>query len=90
MNTYSVRRRTIWDRLFPQSWPEYPERPGYKPGALTTHVEVRLGWLDRFRILISGRCTVRVKTITSIDDSKAESFSTFSVLPPTFKGGERG
>lgn len=50
--------------------------------AFNTVTDIHIDWLDRLRILISGRCSLSAYTRTDVLVNKAESRSQFAVLPP--------
>jgi hypothetical protein len=65
--------------LFPrQPWPfiENDQRT-----YLTTNVRLSVGWVDRVRLLATGRALVQVITYTDVEVKEAESRSAFSVEP---------
>lgn len=49
---------------------------------ITTQIHARVDWLDRLRLLISGRFKVEVITYTDIEVKEAESVSSFEVQAP--------
>lgn len=62
-------------RLFPGKQPlEHPvgERRSY----LTTRLNVRLGWRDKLRVLVTGRFCAEVRTYTDVEVKDALSVST--------------
>jgi len=83
---------SIWHRLgFCRPWDEdlfewRNAEPGQEDwwveGTITTNTVVHVDWLDRLRILISGKCRVESFTRTSVTVAHAETRSIFSVLPP--------
>lgn len=91
-NGVQASKPTIWYRLgFHYGWDEAlfnwrsadPEPDDwFVAGALTTRIEVHVGFLDRIRLLISGRCELFCSTRTDVVVKRAETRSQFAVLPP--------
>lgn len=54
----------------------------WKPGALVTVTEIRLGFVDRLRLLVSGRCEVEVSARTDAIVGRSEARAVVSVLAP--------
>lgn len=63
-----------------------PPEEGLVVGCLTTDVHVRVSFLDRVRILISGHVKLSVYTKTNVAVDRAVSRSSFAVLPPRTSG----
>ncbi len=90
---YAVSKPTIWYRLgfhyrFDEdlfNWRNEEPKEGdwFVPSALCTHVVVHLGWLDRCKLLITGKAEVISYTRTDVLVKKAVTRSEFCVLPPT-------
>ena len=84
-------RPTIWRRLgfrhrfdqelFDWKWEDPPEE-GFAEGFITTNVTITVSFLDRLRLLLSGRAELSVYTKTSVTVDRAVGRSEFSVLPP--------
>lgn len=70
-------------RLFPRQRIDAPEMPE-QGDVFVCEVETRLDWLDRLRILVSGRCQVTSKTATEHRFGNHATISNFTVLPPTY------
>jgi len=87
-DTCSPTPFSIWKKLgFGSCWVELKDEefPGMPPGAIATDTQIRLGFLDRLRVLISGKVYVALKTKTDVIVETAISKSAVSVLPPTWK-----
>lgn len=88
-NLVSLDQRTRWQRLMSNAFPRNnlpipaeDDKPGFAPSYLLTYVEARLDWLDRLRILVSGKCEVQIRTYTDVAVKKSVSESLFTVLAP--------
>ena len=57
-------RERLRFKLFPGRYCDLPEAPATHQDCLTIRTVVVLGWLDRLRLLFSGRLTVETKTVT--------------------------
>lgn len=86
-NTTQEYVATLRDRIglffFPAAYLEpWEEDENWSPGDLSTTVNLHLDWLDRLRVLVSGKISIRTRTRTdrSINRSQAKSISV--VLPP--------
>lgn len=77
----AVAHETIIDRwrnrLFPES--PWPRSETDARTFISTDIYVHLDWLDRLRLLWSGRIHVKVTTYTDVLVNDAESLSVFSV-----------
>ena len=62
-STYPWWVRIIW-RLYPSQHCELPAAPATHQDVLFTNVLVVLPFVDRLRVLISGKLAVRTKTVT--------------------------
>ena len=69
--------------LFPSNHIDLPEMPNRKDG-LICHVTVQLSWLDRLRMLISGKLEVTAKTATENVIGANVTATGVSVIPPTW------
>lgn len=69
--------RIRW-RLFPT--PLFPRRDGDPRTFIQTRIDCHVDWMDRLRLLWSGRALIQVTTYTDVLVNDAESLSTFSVL----------
>src|SRR5882762_7071411 len=72
--------RIRW-RLFPNAMVDNPEMHGGHD-CIVSRVRVELSFLDRLRVLISGRAEIVVKTTTENVVGWAETNSSFSARPP--------
>jgi len=70
-------------KLFPSNHIDLPEMPNRKDG-LICHVTVQLSWLDRLRMLISGKLDVTAKTATENVIGANVTATGVSVIPPTW------
>jgi hypothetical protein len=70
-------------KLFPSHHIDLPEMPNRKDG-LICHVTVQLSWLDRLRMLISGKLEVTAKTATENVIGANVTATGVSVIPPTW------
>lgn len=77
------RREQLGWKLFPQRHLDLPEMKGAKD-VLVCYVDAELSFLDRIRILISGRARVSVKAATENVIGNCTSASMFCVKPPTW------
>lgn len=77
------QERLGW-KLYPQKHIDAPELPkGMTKGDVVfCNVNTELSFLDRIRLLISGRCSVSVKTSTENCAGKVVSAAAFNVCPP--------
>lgn len=90
-----IAKRPLWRRWWFKDgfdetlfdWRSSDPQPSdwWKPGVLSSHVQVRVDWLDRLKLLISGKCQIDVYTRTDVIVRKCESRSTFTVLAPNDK-----
>mgnify|MGYP001617003604 CR=1 FL=1 len=92
--TVQVRARTWRERLairlFPQRYlAPALERPGFALRELALDSFVQLGWLDRIRMVSSGRIVLRTRVQTDVLIRRAESRSETSVLPPAWIIGRK-
>jgi hypothetical protein len=72
---------TVWYKLGKFLFP-YSPRPhieGDERTYLTTNIYIHVDWLDRLRLLISGKAHIVVVTYTDIEVKEAESVSSFEV-----------
>lgn len=85
-DTYEIKRRTLMQKLFPARHLSAPEETqGMAEGYLQTDAVCVFDWVDRLRLLISGKLLTQTKTQTDVHVSKARSSSNFYVLPPSAK-----
>jgi len=87
----SLRQRIWWwlgfGHQFDQplfDWRTQEAKPDdwFVSSALTTETTIHIDWLDRLRILVSGRCSLSTYSRTDVLVNRAESRSQFAVLPP--------
>lgn len=76
-----TRKMRLRAKLFPRRYCDHPHIEGklIKDG-IHTCTAVRLSWLDRFRILLTGRASITTKT-TLFDGGAAATNSAFQVEP---------
>jgi hypothetical protein len=76
-------RFTFMDRIRRRMFPVAPRpvRAEDPRSYLTTNVVVHVDWLDRLRLLWSGRALIQITTYTDLVVQDAESLSNFSVIP---------
>lgn len=79
---YRLGFRHTWDESLFDWRNQEPPEDGFVPGAFSTHIHVRVSWLDRLRLLITGHCEVVCYTKTDVLVNQAKTRSTFAVLPP--------
>ena len=60
------------------------EEPGFAPGALITDTVAHLDFLDRLRVLVSGKVRIEVSTKTDVLVKKSKSMSAVGVMPPSY------
>lgn len=58
-------------------WEPWPEVPGWAKDQISTHVDVRLSWRDRFLLLLTGEFSVHTRTNTEREPGRCESVSRF-------------
>lgn len=59
-----------------------PPQEGFVISAITTNVAIHVSFMDRLRLLVSGRAELSVYTKTNVVVDRAISRSQFAVLPP--------
>lgn len=84
-----LRRERIGWRLFPSRHCDMPDLPKLKTGGqtatrdcLVAHTKVELSFLDRLRVLVSGRIEVVAKTVTENVIGENVTVAVFNVRPP--------
>lgn len=87
---YSVQKVTVLDAITRQVFPHHyleplPDEKGFAVGDMLTDVFVCLGWMDRLRMLLSGKLQIQLRTKTDVMVTKAKSWSTVSILAPWYK-----
>lgn len=86
---YVEFKPTIWHRLgfnyaHAKSFDD-TEHPDMAEAWLCVETYSQLSWIDRLRVLISGKVHIQAKTKTDVVVRHAITNSAFSVLPPTHK-----
>lgn len=71
--------------LFKRTVPDYPDLPeGFKDG-ITTNQSVELSFIDRIKVLLTGRFSVRTLTFTeNVIGKHQNGYTTFNVEPFRF------
>lgn len=77
-------RDRLRGRLFPYRHCHPPEAPGHYLDCITIHTTVGLSWIDRFRVMLTGRLEVTTRTVTENTIGKNVTASESYVLPPLF------
>lgn len=85
----SFEQRTTWrDRvrrkLFPVRHCFAPDAPCSWKDCVTIHTFVELSWLDRLRVLATGRLEVTTRTMTENEVGMSKTASECCPLPPKF------
>lgn len=70
------------ERFFPAAYCELPEAPATHRDVLVVRVFTHLSWLDRLRVLLTGRIRVESKTVTEHVIGDHRTCSVFMALPP--------
>jgi len=52
------------------------------PGVIHTDTIIRVSWKDRIRLLLSGRCILKLRTWTEREAGECLTESVFVILPP--------
>jgi len=86
---YTVESPWTWKeklraKLFPLNHCELPEAPATHKDVLVVETFVTLGWMDRFRVLISGRLRVDTRTVTENTVGDCKTASVAYPLEPMF------
>lgn len=68
-------------KLFPSVYVDSPELPGMRD-VMVSYTHVNLSFLDRIRVLISGKIEVTTKTATENVIGKVSTNCGFSARPP--------
>lgn len=68
-HAYVVEYQGTWRerlrfKLFPSRYCPLPEAPASHLDCVVIRTTVVMGWMDRLRVLLSGRLTVETKTVT--------------------------
>ena len=82
-----TRRERFWRwagfrRAHTEAPNSFEEIEGFAPGSITTNVVCHVGWLDRFRLLLTGMAEVQIRTMTNVTVDRAVSVSAMSILSP--------
>lgn len=74
----------VLDKLFPETrrWPS--EMPKARHG-MRVITDVRLGFVERLRVLVSGHIRVDTTSLWQFTTTKAWSYTTCTVMPPSRK-----
>jgi hypothetical protein len=76
-NCYQIQKLTWRDRLFSElPFPTFPDE-GF---VIRTESTTFLGWKDRLKILLSGKCTTKTQLITEGPVKVLRSEAVFSVV----------
>ena len=87
---------TFWERLWQRLGfhgaralrPDEDElKEGWAPSWFIVETLVHLGWLDRFRVLVSGNLHIDHAIKTDVPIGKSYSTSAVGILPPNTKMG---
>jgi hypothetical protein len=90
------RPPTFWERFWPRLGfhrgraprPDEDElKEGWAPSWLIVETYVRLGWMDRLRVLLSGKLHVDHAIKTDVPIGRSSAVSGIGVLPPNAKRG---
>jgi hypothetical protein len=81
--TFSAR---LGLRGFPQKFVDLPKAPPEWLDVLHSETTIHIDWLDRIRILFTGRAILRSKTVTQFVIGDHIQACEFSVLPWRFFG----
>lgn len=80
--------RPWWKRVLCRLWPwkhlEVGDLPAWAKDAIYVENRVELSFLDRLRVLVSGRLRVRSRTLTEVPPCRCESTGMAHPLPPTW------
>jgi hypothetical protein len=84
---YAFDRPWTWKdklrvKLFPPQHCDVPEAPAHFEDALVCRVVAELSFVERLRVLASGRLQVETKTITEHTIGGHKTQSAFCTLPP--------
>lgn len=79
----ATRREQIGWRLFPRRWIDLPELPAMRDCIVTT-TTAELSFIDRLRVLVSGRIEVQAKTATENVVGATATGAVFNVCPPSW------
>lgn len=82
-----LSRPWTWkDKLRCKLWPpqhcDLPEAPPTHKDVLVCRVTSELSWLDRLRVLVTGRIRVESRTVTEHEIGDHKTKSVFTALPP--------
>ena len=80
---HSTRLERLGWYLFPNTLCDMPDKPGMRD-CLVTRTKVELSFVDRLRVLVSGRIQVETKTATKNVVGAQETNAAFVVKPPAW------
>lgn len=79
---------TIWERLgfgyahVPRLDEDFISSEGFHPGYVIVGNRIKLDWIDRLRVLLSGGVDVETCLLTEVAPGKTLATSAIKVLPP--------
>ena len=86
---------TFWEKFWPRLGFHHAHAPrpdedelkdnGWAPSWFMVETYVHLDWVDRLRLLISGKLHVEQSVKTDVVISKSSATSGFGILPPNTK-----
>ena len=82
------KQRTFMERLFPVVEAEFPHTTDGPVNLWAFDMEVEMRWVDRIRLLVSGRLRVSSKSSSPMTKKSGYDVTTtqvVSVLPPQWK-----
>jgi hypothetical protein len=79
--------RSWWQRIVSRLFPSKPtpyleDREGWAPGYICTYVDVRFDWVDRLRVLVSGKVRIVTSTRSNVNVTAIYSESAVWVEAP--------
>lgn len=79
--------RSWWQRILSRLFPSKPvpyleDQEGWAPGYISTHVNVRFDWVDRLRVLASGKVRIVTSTRSNVNVTAIYSESAVWVEAP--------
>lgn len=85
---YASDARPRWRRILTKLWPgvhqPVGDLPAWAQDAIYVENRVALSFVDRLRVLLSGRVRVRSQTLTENKPGRVESTSVAHPLPPAW------
>lgn len=88
LNCYAmVQQRTLWRKTLDWAFPQHyllpaEHKPGLAEGELMTDVYMQFDWLDRLRLLVSGKMHLSARSQCDVIVSEVITRSVVSVLDP--------